>query len=351
MKTTAVDALRAADIPPERRGRARTARLSEPERGYYIWILRQFARATPPTAEAMRTGAARFGLDPDEARVVFADEDLVHTDAEGRPLVAYPFSATARGHSVLIDGKQTVQAMCALDALGIAPMLGLPIEIVSSDPISGGEIRVQVSVGNGATWQPAEAVARRLSVLQPAELLWLLRCAEFLRDDEERDPLPARAWGGRRLGDLDPGRCQRGPRRLRRRAQGELMPTGINRTRVQELIDEGAQLVEVLPAEEYEDEHFPGAHLATGRVAAREHRLRAGLRLRRGQGRLGLVRATARRSTRQRDAGRCAHPGRRSHLQSRRALSEVCERVRNSGWDTCAAQKANARRRLAAASL
>jgi rhodanese-related sulfurtransferase len=37
------------------------------------------------------------------------------------------------------------------------------------------------------------------------------------------------------------------------------MPTGINRTRVQELAAEGAQLVEVLPAEEYEDEHLPGA--------------------------------------------------------------------------------------------
>ncbi len=119
MKPTVVDALRAADIPPERRGHARTARLSEPERRYYTWILRQFAHGTPPTAEAMRTGAARFGLDPDEARRVLADEDLVHTDAEGRPLVAYPFSATVRGHSVLIDGKQTVQAMCALDALGL----------------------------------------------------------------------------------------------------------------------------------------------------------------------------------------------------------------------------------------
>jgi rhodanese-related sulfurtransferase len=33
----------------------------------------------------------------------------------------------------------------------------------------------------------------------------------------------------------------------------------IDRTRVQELAAEGAQLVEVLPREEYEDEHLPGA--------------------------------------------------------------------------------------------
>ena len=37
------------------------------------------------------------------------------------------------------------------------------------------------------------------------------------------------------------------------------MPTGINRTRVQKLVADGAQLIEVLPPEEYEDEHLPGA--------------------------------------------------------------------------------------------
>jgi phage shock protein E len=33
----------------------------------------------------------------------------------------------------------------------------------------------------------------------------------------------------------------------------------IGRDRVQELVAAGAQLVEVLPSEEYEDEHLPGA--------------------------------------------------------------------------------------------
>jgi rhodanese-related sulfurtransferase len=37
------------------------------------------------------------------------------------------------------------------------------------------------------------------------------------------------------------------------------MPTAIDRARVQQLIGEGAQLVEVLPEDEYEDEHLPGA--------------------------------------------------------------------------------------------
>jgi phage shock protein E len=37
------------------------------------------------------------------------------------------------------------------------------------------------------------------------------------------------------------------------------MPEPIDRDRVQELVRDGAQLVEVLPNEEYEDEHLPGA--------------------------------------------------------------------------------------------
>ncbi len=37
------------------------------------------------------------------------------------------------------------------------------------------------------------------------------------------------------------------------------MPKGIGRDEVQRLLSEGAQLVEVLPREEYDEEHLPGA--------------------------------------------------------------------------------------------
>lgn len=37
------------------------------------------------------------------------------------------------------------------------------------------------------------------------------------------------------------------------------MPQGIDRYRVQEMLAEGAQLVEVLPEEDYESWHLPGA--------------------------------------------------------------------------------------------
>jgi rhodanese-related sulfurtransferase len=37
------------------------------------------------------------------------------------------------------------------------------------------------------------------------------------------------------------------------------MPIPVDRERVQQLLSQGAQLVEVLPQAEYDDEHLPGA--------------------------------------------------------------------------------------------
>ena len=142
--TSALDALRAADIRPERTGAARTRRLSAAQREFYLWILREFAAARPPSGEATRAAASRLGIDPAEALAVLAREDLVHVDGNGRPVVAYPFSAKPRGHRVLIEEKHWVEAMCAIDALGIAPMLGVAIVIHSRDPVNAGEVWVRL---------------------------------------------------------------------------------------------------------------------------------------------------------------------------------------------------------------
>jgi hypothetical protein len=152
------EALRAADIPEARRGAARVRQLSRPERELYVWILRQFVVAAPPSAEATRAAAVALDLDPGEALAVLARDDLVHADGNGQPTVAYPFSANERGHNVLIDGTHEVQAMCAIDALGIAPMLNLPTEIVAHDSISGNEIRIHVDAELEATWHPHGSV-------------------------------------------------------------------------------------------------------------------------------------------------------------------------------------------------
>jgi rhodanese-related sulfurtransferase len=47
------------------------------------------------------------------------------------------------------------------------------------------------------------------------------------------------------------------------------MPKTIDREQLRRLLDQGAQLVEVLPAEEYREEHLPGAiNIPLGRIDA-----------------------------------------------------------------------------------
>jgi hypothetical protein len=162
--TAALAALHAAEIPRSRRGDERTRRLSAAERQLYRWILREFAAATPPSGEATRAAADALGLDAADTFRILAREDLIHVDASGRPVVAYPFSVKPRGHRVLIGGNRWVEAMCAIDALGIAPMLARPIEIHSRDPIAGGEIRLRLDPGGDAWWEPQQMVVLTGSV-------------------------------------------------------------------------------------------------------------------------------------------------------------------------------------------
>jgi hypothetical protein len=148
--------LAAAAIPPSRCGSERAARLSGAERTLYRWVLEGFALATPPTAAQLAEQAQALALDADAALAVLAREDLVHTD-DGAVTGAYPFSARARGHEVAVAGR-LVQAICALDALGIAAMLDQPIDVRSHDPISGREILVHANPDSVADWQPEAAV-------------------------------------------------------------------------------------------------------------------------------------------------------------------------------------------------
>ena len=138
--------LAAAEIPPSKLGPARRARLSEAERELYFWILRRFA------------AAEQLGLEADGALETLAREDLVHRGADGEIAVAYPFSGRPTAHRVRFPGEHEVDAMCAIDALGIAPMFGEQVEIEARDPLSGDEIRARVASDASVEWSPESAV-------------------------------------------------------------------------------------------------------------------------------------------------------------------------------------------------
>lgn len=152
-------ALALAEIPPSKFGPARHARLSSSERELYFWILRRFALRGRPSGAAVRAAAGRLGVDDVEGALgALAREDLVHRGQDGEIAVAYPFSGRPTAHAVRFPGGHETHAMCAIDALGMAPMLGAPIEIASRDPLTGDEIRARLAPGGDGAWEPRSAV-------------------------------------------------------------------------------------------------------------------------------------------------------------------------------------------------
>jgi alkylmercury lyase len=151
-------ALALAEIPPSKLGPARRARLSELECELYFWILRRFATHGRPASAELRDAAARLGVDLESALATLAREDLVRLGADGEIAVAYPFSGRPTGHRVRFANAHEVEAMCAIDAPGIAPMFGERIEVASRDPLSDEEIRVRVAPDGEASWKPTSSV-------------------------------------------------------------------------------------------------------------------------------------------------------------------------------------------------
>jgi Alkylmercury lyase len=150
--------LAAAGISPGRCGRKRTHGLSDPERALYHWVLSRFAERGRPSGAELRARSLELGLEPTLATAAFAREDLVDLDSAGEIAVAYPFSGRPTRHQVELAAGHEVDAMCAIDALGMAAMLAQPVKVRSSDPTTGEQIIVQVEPDGDAEWRPDEAV-------------------------------------------------------------------------------------------------------------------------------------------------------------------------------------------------
>lgn len=122
------------------------------------WVLRTFAdEGRPPNASRLAGKAKQLGVDPDLALRELTRLDLVVRNNTGEIRGAYPFSACPTHHRVRIDGGPTLYAMCAIDALGIPPMLRRDAAIVSEDVTTGRAVRVSFQSGQ-ARWDPPEAV-------------------------------------------------------------------------------------------------------------------------------------------------------------------------------------------------
>ena len=115
--------------PLERQAARRAAR----QQPLVQLILRTFLqRGGPVPVEDIVAGAPDDRAEAvHDALVTLDDDDLIRVRA-GQIDVAYPFSGAPTPFRLRLSGGRERYACCATDALGIAPMVGEPVEITSS---------------------------------------------------------------------------------------------------------------------------------------------------------------------------------------------------------------------------
>ena len=139
-----------------RGGRGRVAPTDRGLRAVHQAVLRSFVHnGVAPGLLSLARHAAPFEVS--QVLAELADGDFLCLDQDGQITAAYPFSAVPTRHRVRISGGPAVFAMCAIDALGVSAMTGVPVMIESADPSTGEPVTVHVD-GATSTWDPATAV-------------------------------------------------------------------------------------------------------------------------------------------------------------------------------------------------
>ncbi len=96
-------------------------------------ILRTFLQrgGSIPVEDIIAASPDGQGATLHDSLVALDDDDLIRVRA-GQIDIAYPFSGAPTPFRLRLSGRRERYACCATDALGIAPMVGEPVEISSS---------------------------------------------------------------------------------------------------------------------------------------------------------------------------------------------------------------------------
>ena len=84
--------------------------------------------------------------------------DLIGLDGNFVRL-AYPFTAEPNDFEVILPGGRTRHACCAIDALGVAPMLARPVTVRSRCHRSGAPLHFEVDPADGPRRAPPGSLA------------------------------------------------------------------------------------------------------------------------------------------------------------------------------------------------
>lgn len=122
-------------------------------------------RPLPASAAAQRIGLSEGETESLLRQLI--DADWVVISPDGTQTAAYPFSVAPTGITVVWDTTER-PAMCAVDALGVAPLLGRDVEIRTSCPQCAREIVVSVEPERLKKRTPRSSVVIRRWAVGPA---------------------------------------------------------------------------------------------------------------------------------------------------------------------------------------
>ena len=111
-------------------------------------------------------------------------DDLIVLDSEGKlPIGAYPVTLESTAHEILVNGN-TIHAMCALDALSVAPMFVTEVEINSVCHVTQTPIHIRMRAGLIVYAQPSTDLIVGIRWQNPSAVAAHSLCMEmvFLKD-------------------------------------------------------------------------------------------------------------------------------------------------------------------------
>jgi hypothetical protein len=150
----------AAEILTPERAREWAARRAQRDDPLLRAIWREFVEHGGPVTLGA-AAAALPGLAPDalRARAAALDAaDLIGLDGD-RIHLAYPFTTTSNPFEVILPGDRARHACCAIDALGVAPMIGAPVALRSRCHWSGAPLDFDVDPATGPQGAPGGSLA------------------------------------------------------------------------------------------------------------------------------------------------------------------------------------------------
>jgi mercuric reductase len=177
---------------------ARQATLSPELRKVHHAFLRSLVERGRPLTEA-EIAAAAPGHDALTAVWTLASLDLIVLGRNGLPVGAYPVTTETTPHQVTVNGN-SIWAMCALDAVAVAPMFNTKVSIHSRCPVTGAEITIKMSGGGIVELMPGPEVQLGVWWRDPGAVAAKNFCpgVMFLRDIAA-----ARVWQGGHAADHD----------------------------------------------------------------------------------------------------------------------------------------------------